>query len=648
MAAGLESMPAPTQPSPGGAGAGFNPPKPQELAPCFPQLEILDVLGQGGMGAVYKARHKGLDRLVAVKILPPEASRHPAFAERFTREARALARLNHPNIVAVYDFGKAAYDVGDADGLYYFIMEYVDGVNLRQTLRNGGLSPQDALVIVPQVCDALQFAHDEGIVHRDIKPENILIDRRGRVKIADFGLAKLLGQNDAEHSLTQTHQVMGTLRYMAPEQMEGARTVDHRADIYSLGVVFYELLTGELPLGRFAPPSRKVQVDVRLDEVVLRTLEKEPEQRYQHASEVKSELECIRQAESRGQPYVASVHALPRQEHVSLSPETGGLKSKGNTIDTAALPPPRLLGVVATVNLMAAVGIMMVATAHEIEPLPKNIDAVYRFYQTVAPWLDYLTGVLLFAGSLGVYQRRWWGRRLTLAAIVLSAVTFVLYMPIIVRYELPALYADMVKFSAEEGMPSAQQEWFAWTFLTGLFLVIYSVGLSMTVFNLVYFNRPNVRAALGDSGPADEQPPFTWPKEQTLAMRWMALPALVRTLVNIALALGYGACYILFFSFHVSSTKSAEGRVGHFQLGMPSPWFTYDTAPSSFEWRIDLLSWSVLAAVVGLCLLALARRLELWEKGRAHSMVLHYAIWGISVGVALAIGMTSSALSKLS
>ncbi len=225
--------------------------------------------------------------MVAVKILPPEVSADPAFAERFTREARALARLNHPNIVGVYDFGRTG------DGLFYFVMEYVDGVNLRQAIQAGGIDAKQALAIVPQICDALQFAHDEGVVHRDVKPENILVDKRGRVKIADFGLAKLLGQGPGNVSLTATQQVMGTLRYMAPEQMEGTKGVDHRADIYSLGVVFYELLTGELPIGRFAPPSKKVEIDVRLDEVVLRALEKEPEQRYQHASEVKTEVEQI-------------------------------------------------------------------------------------------------------------------------------------------------------------------------------------------------------------------------------------------------------------------------------------------------------------------------------------------------------------------
>jgi hypothetical protein len=167
-------------------------------------------------------------------------------------------------------------------------------VNLRQAIQSGGISPREALAIVPQICDALQFAHDEGIVHRDIKPENILVDQRGRVKIADFGLAKLLGRTPGDVSLTGSQQVMGTLRYMAPEQLEGTRDVDHRADIYSLGVVFYELLTGELPIGRFAPPSKKVEIDVRLDDVVLRALAKVPEQRYQHVSEVKTEVDAIR------------------------------------------------------------------------------------------------------------------------------------------------------------------------------------------------------------------------------------------------------------------------------------------------------------------------------------------------------------------
>ena len=295
--------------------SGFAAPSPEELAQHFPQFEIVELLGKGGMGAVYKARQPNLDRYVALKILPPEVGKDPAFAERFMREARALAMLNHSGIVAVYDFG-------EADGLYYFVMEYVDGANLRQTIATGGLTPPEALAIVPQICDALQCAHDEGVVHRDIKPENILIDKRGRVKIADFGLAKLLGV-DAEDSaaekpftLTGTHQVMGTPHYMAPEQMQGSSAVDHRADIYSLGVVFYEMLTGELPIGRFEPPSKKVRIDVRLDEVVLRSLESKPDLRYQHASDVKTDVESIVGASDTrfraAQPDTADFQSLAR------------------------------------------------------------------------------------------------------------------------------------------------------------------------------------------------------------------------------------------------------------------------------------------------------------------------------------------------
>jgi serine/threonine protein kinase len=266
--------------------AAFTPPAVEDLSPLFPQLEILELLGQGGMGAVYKARQRRLDRLVALKILPPEAGRDPAFAERFTREARALARLSYPYVVAVHDFG----EVG---GLFYFIMEFVDGVNLRHLMTAGQLSAPQTLAIVAQVCEALQYAHDEGVVHRDIKPENILLDKRGRVKIADFGLAKLLGSAPTDWRLTGTRQVMGTPNYMAPEQLEKPLAVDHRADIYSLGVVFYEMLTGELPLGRFALPSEKVPVDARLDGVVLRALEKEPERRYQQVSELSQDVATL-------------------------------------------------------------------------------------------------------------------------------------------------------------------------------------------------------------------------------------------------------------------------------------------------------------------------------------------------------------------
>jgi predicted Ser/Thr protein kinase len=270
---------------------GFVPPPVEELAKLFPQLEIVEFIGKGGMGAVYKARQPALDRFVALKILPPTVGSDAGFAERFNREARALARLSHPNIVMVHDFGQTG-------GLHYLLMEYVDGGNLRQVEAAGRLTPEQALAIVPQICDALQFAHNEGIVHRDIKPENLLLDKKGRVKITDFGIAKILGLSAETTRLTGARDVVGTPHYMAPEQFEKPLTVDHRADIYSLGVVFYEMLTGELPLGRFAPPSSVVQVDVRLDEVVMQALEKEPRLRYQQASQVKTAVEIISGAPS--------------------------------------------------------------------------------------------------------------------------------------------------------------------------------------------------------------------------------------------------------------------------------------------------------------------------------------------------------------
>ncbi|MBL9172785.1 MAG: serine/threonine protein kinase [Verrucomicrobiales bacterium] len=276
----------------GGASAGrerFEPPPLEVVAALFPQLEILGLLGAGGMGAVYQARQPALDRWVALKVLPAGGGGGPAFEERFNREARALARLSHPNIVTVHEFGRAGT-------LHYFIMEYVDGPNLRQLERSGRLAAREALQIIPQICDALQYAHDQGVVHRDIKPENVLVDRRGRVKIADFGLAKILGRDQDAVRLTVEGQVMGTPHYMAPEQLARPLTVDHRADIYSLGVVFYEMLTGELPLGHFEPPSRKVEVDVRLDEVVLRALENDPVRRFQKASEVRTRIETIAEA----------------------------------------------------------------------------------------------------------------------------------------------------------------------------------------------------------------------------------------------------------------------------------------------------------------------------------------------------------------
>jgi serine/threonine protein kinase len=285
----------------GGLEAAPLPPlSPGELAPHFPQLEIFQCLGRGGMGVVYKTRQKSLNRFAALKLLAPERANDGEFAKRFTREAHALAALNHPHIVTVYDFGRAG-------GFYFLLMEFVDGVNLRQAMSAKRFTPKQALAVVPPVCEALQYAHDHGIVHRDIKPENLLLDKEGRIKIADFGIAKILG--DESNTGLAESQPAGTPQYMAPEQKD-RQNADHRADIYSLGVVLYEMLTGELPGAKLQPPSSKVQIDVRLDEVVLRALEKKPEMRYATAAEFRTQVE-LATAESSRPSKVPAAASMP-------------------------------------------------------------------------------------------------------------------------------------------------------------------------------------------------------------------------------------------------------------------------------------------------------------------------------------------------
>ena len=278
----LLGVAAPTDTGVGHARPTPTPPTLEAVTASFPQLEILEFIGQGGMGCVFKARQPQLNRVIALKILPEALARDAAFAARFVREAQALAALNHPNIVTVHDFGQSG-------GVFYLLMEFVDGVNLRQALRGGRFTPEQALAIVPPICDALQFAHDRGVVHRDIKPENLLLDKAGRIKIADFGIARMVGAAP----LAADDRAAGTPHYVAPEQRAKPQQADHRADIYSLGVVFYEMLTGELPARKLEPPSRKVQIDVRLDEVVLRALEEKPERRYQTADQLKTHVETI-------------------------------------------------------------------------------------------------------------------------------------------------------------------------------------------------------------------------------------------------------------------------------------------------------------------------------------------------------------------
>ncbi|MHC4779426.1 MAG: serine/threonine protein kinase, partial [Planctomycetota bacterium] len=244
-------------------------------------------IGQGGMGIVYEGVQESLERKVAIKVLFSESCKDPQFVARFEREAESLARLSHPNIINILDRGCEG-------GVYYFVMEYVDGISLRELMNQGPLNPAEAMTIIPVICTALEYAHAEGIIHRDIKPENILIDKQGRVKIADFGLSRIVRGEEKVDRITQSKMVMGTPDYMAPEQRADSKGVDHRADIFSLGVIFYEMLTGELPMGHFPPPSeRDIRIDVRLDEIVLKVLQKDPEKRYQRASDIATDIHTL-------------------------------------------------------------------------------------------------------------------------------------------------------------------------------------------------------------------------------------------------------------------------------------------------------------------------------------------------------------------
>jgi len=260
------------------------PPEPDELAGLIPQYEIECLLGRGGMGAVYKGRQPALDRPVAIKILPAEIAADEQFVERFRREARLLAKLHHPGIVAIHDSGQTR------DGQLYFVMEYVDGKDLRSVIKNGGLAPEQALAATAQICEALRVAHEHGVVHRDIKPENVLLTRDGQTKLADFGLSRP-SRDQEKQKFTMTNMVMGSPDYMAPEQKSGE--ADQRSDIFALGVMLYEMLTGQVPRGAFEPPSRKIGIDIRIDEVVLRALQAEPDKRYQNVTEMKSDVETI-------------------------------------------------------------------------------------------------------------------------------------------------------------------------------------------------------------------------------------------------------------------------------------------------------------------------------------------------------------------
>ena len=328
----------------------------EELNDLIPGYEFVQFIDRGGMGAVYKAVQKSLGRMVAVKLLPPVHRNRQRFAERFAREARALALLNHPHIVSVYDSGETE------DGHMFYAMEFVTGTDLSHLLRRESLSPKQILTIITQVCGALQFAHEQGVVHRDIKPANILIDERGNVKVADFGLAKVTGLGGAVSTLTATGATMGTPIYIAPEAMAHEATADHRADIYSLGVMIYEMLTGQVPKGVWEPPSKLSGTDARLDEVVTTAMQSDPEKRYQHVSDMTL---IIQKLLEHGEVLAGFDTPRPRPADRKPAGPSANVSTIRLDVEARTRQWRKTLGVAAATAVVMAVGFYAIKKPHQ-------------------------------------------------------------------------------------------------------------------------------------------------------------------------------------------------------------------------------------------------------------------------------------------
>ena len=239
-------------------------------------------IGQGGAAEIYKAKQESLDRDVAVKILSSNFSDDPEIVRRFERESKVVAKLNHPNIVNVIDKGSTG-------GRYYFIMNYIDGTSLREVIDSGKVSLKVKMEMIVQVCKALDYAHNNGVIHRDIKPTNVLIDRQGNALVADFGIAQIVGTPESE--MTSSDMIMGTLAYMSPEQKLSSTNVDQTTDIYAVGIMIYEILIGKKPLGRFKLPSEiDKTISIEYDSIISKCLASEAKDRFQKAVELKDAI----------------------------------------------------------------------------------------------------------------------------------------------------------------------------------------------------------------------------------------------------------------------------------------------------------------------------------------------------------------------
>jgi serine/threonine protein kinase/formylglycine-generating enzyme required for sulfatase activity len=345
------ARPPSTQPAPQQAEL----PLPEELTAQLPagNYHVEGFLGQGGMGAVYKGTQVRLKRPVAIKIMRRDQGQDFGFEQRFEREAQAMAKLNHPNIVSVIDYGEAGPDY------LYIVMELVDGADLMDVIRGGQMTQEMALTLLPQICDALQFAHDHGIVHRDIKPSNIMVTRNGRVKMADFGLAKPMDAIETGFR-TQTGTGMGTPDYAAPEQFDPNGHIDHRADIYALGVMIYQMITGQLPRGAWKRPSERAPVAPQWDEIVSRAMQSDPSDRYQQASEVKTDVTSIPLGAKSDAGTPAPKESAPAGRSARITSDSPHVKSRA----------PLIFGLV-----VGAVVILLGAFIFMKEPAPMNNEA---------------------------------------------------------------------------------------------------------------------------------------------------------------------------------------------------------------------------------------------------------------------------------
>ncbi|QTN33113.1 serine/threonine protein kinase [Akkermansiaceae bacterium] len=312
----------------------FQAPEIGEVARLFPAYDIHTLIACGGMGAVYQATQRSLDRTVAIKILPREFSTDSAFRAGFEAEAKAMAKLNHPNLIGVYDFGEAG-------GMLYIVMEYVAGKSLFHSAHGFAVDQAEALAIVIGVCEGLANAHENGVLHRDIKPSNILLDANANPKIGDFGLARAL-----EREIEEGEQIFGTPGYTAPEVLTPPYAIDQRADIYSVGVMLHELLTGKLPDADPRPTSQICGCNQRLDAIIFRALHPDPKYRYASAAELAEDLGKISTSPSRAlltsnaPPSTGKAPAAPALRRPALVPARppSALSSSGNPKALAARP----------------------------------------------------------------------------------------------------------------------------------------------------------------------------------------------------------------------------------------------------------------------------------------------------------------------